>query len=127
MPAYDATRFDPPAPLALVTLRNLETGATQSDVPMLIDSGADVTLIPQSVASQLGIATIPGTRYELAGLAGGTSLASAIRAELVFSRRNFRGQFLLAEQPWGILGRNVLNEIALLLDGPQLVWEEYIR
>ncbi len=33
MPAYDSIRFDPPAPLAYVTLRNPETGAALSDVP----------------------------------------------------------------------------------------------
>ena len=48
MPAYDATRFDPPAPLALVILRNLDTGTILSDVPMLLDSGADMTLVPQA-------------------------------------------------------------------------------
>jgi hypothetical protein len=49
MPAYDATQFDPPAPLAQVTLRNPDNGAIRPDVPMLLDSGADVTLIPQAI------------------------------------------------------------------------------
>jgi hypothetical protein len=53
MPAYDAARFDPPAPLAQVTLRNLDTGAVWSDVPMLLDSGADVSLVPQAATSVL--------------------------------------------------------------------------
>lgn len=34
MTAYDATRFDPPAPLAYVTLRKRNTGATWIDVPI---------------------------------------------------------------------------------------------
>jgi hypothetical protein len=40
MPAYDTIQFDPPAPLARVNLRNRDTGAVWSDVPMLLDSGA---------------------------------------------------------------------------------------
>jgi len=44
MPDYDAENFEPPAPVAYVTLRNPATGALLSDVPMLIDTGADVTL-----------------------------------------------------------------------------------
>lgn len=40
-----AIRFTPPAPLALITLRNIATGASASDVPMLLDSGADVSLL----------------------------------------------------------------------------------
>jgi hypothetical protein len=53
MPAYDATRFEPPAPLARVILRNPDTGAVWSNVPMLLDSGADVTLIPQTAIAEL--------------------------------------------------------------------------
>ena len=30
-------------------------------------------------------------------------------------------------QPWGILGRNVLNAMPILLNGPALVWEEWRR
>jgi hypothetical protein len=37
MPAYDATRFDPPAPLVFVTLRNPNTGSVCPDVPLLLD------------------------------------------------------------------------------------------
>ena len=53
MPAYDTRLFHPPAPLARVTLRNPETGKTVSDVPMLVDSGADVTLLPQQSLTPL--------------------------------------------------------------------------
>jgi hypothetical protein len=53
MPAYDSSQFDPPAPTAQVTLRNLDSSATKSDVPMLLDTGADVTLIPQAAVDTL--------------------------------------------------------------------------
>jgi len=124
MPAYDATRFDPPAPLALVTLRNLGTGTVLSDVPMLLDSGADVTLVPQAAVNQLGVAVIPDSQYELKGFDGSTSFAPVARLGLGFCGRTFRGQFLLIDQEWGILGRNVLNAVPLLLDGPHLTWDE---
>ncbi len=55
MPSYDSHRFAPPAPLALVTLRNPESGATKADVQMLLDTGADVTLLPGSIVAELGI------------------------------------------------------------------------
>ena len=123
MPTYDVARFDPPAPLAQVTLRNLDTGAVQSDVLMLLDSGADVSLVPQVATNLLGIEAIPGTRYELEGFDGNASFAPAVRLGLVFCGRTFRGQFLLIDQEWGILGRNVLNAIPLLFDGPHLTWD----
>ena len=55
MPAYDSSLFNPPAPLAKVTLRNRDNGNILLDAPMLLDTGADVTLIPQSSVSQLGL------------------------------------------------------------------------
>jgi hypothetical protein len=79
MPTYDFTQFDPPAPLAQVTLSNPDTGAAWSDVPMLLDSGADVTLIPQAAVSQLGVAIIPDSYYELIGFDENLSFAQVVR------------------------------------------------
>lgn len=124
MPHYDATRFEPPAPLAQVTLRNPENGALSPDVQMLLDSGADVTLIPQIALSSLNITSAQDKRYELIGFDGNTSFAPVVQLELVFCNRTFRGQFLLINQEWGILGRNVLNSVPLLLDDPNLTWSE---
>jgi len=124
MPVYDAVLFDPPAPLAQVSLRNRETGAVLPDVPMLLDSGADVTLIPQAAMNPLGLAIIPDRHYELVGFNESTSFVPIVQLELVFCRRTFRGQFLVIDQAWGILGRNVLNAVPLLLDGPNLAWNE---
>ncbi len=122
MPAYNSTQFDPPAPVASVILRHPQTNAAL-EILMLIDSGADVTLIPQYAATQLGISLVENRNYELAGFDGTVSFAPVIQAEAVFAGRAFRGQFLLIEQEWGIIGRNILNAIPLLLDGPKLNWE----
>lgn len=124
MPPYDAIQFEPPAPLARVTLRNPESGALSLDVPMLLDSGADVTLIPHVTLDQLEITSIQDRRYELIGFDGGRSFAPVVQLELIFCHRTFRGQFLLIDQAWGILGRNVLNLVPLVLDGPNLTWDE---
>lgn len=124
MPDYDSDRFTPPAPLARVTLRNSESGATQGNVPMLLDTGADVTLIPQAVADSLGLAFIPDRNYELISFDGSASFAPVVQLELVFLERTFRGQFLTVGQEWGILGRNVLNAVRLSLDGPGLAWSQ---
>ena len=55
MPAYDIVQFDPPAQLAYVTLRQGASAQQWQDVPMLLDSGADVTLLPASVVDRLGM------------------------------------------------------------------------
>ena len=115
--------FDPPAPVAQVSVRNLGSGAAKAGVPMLIDTEADVTLLPLSIARELGVAAIPGKAYELIGFEGSTYSAFAAHAEVVFLDRRFRGQFLLIDQEIGIIGRNILNSVSLLFDGPRLIWE----
>lgn len=125
MPHYDDIRFSPAAPVANVTLRAPESRASVTDVPMLIDSGADVTLLPQASIDFLGIEAKAGEGYLLQGFDGNTSVAKAVNVDLIFGRRTFKGRFLLINQAWGILGRDVLNHICLILDGPQRTWEEH--
>lgn len=67
MPAYDSSLFTPPAPLARVTLRNPETGDIVADVPMLLDTGADVALLPREAVDRLGVEVDPDEGYELMG------------------------------------------------------------
>ena len=55
MPAYDYTQFSPAAPLARVSLRVSHNSAVIDEVPMLIDTGADLTLIPERFAVELGV------------------------------------------------------------------------
>ncbi|MEZ4767284.1 MAG: retropepsin-like aspartic protease [Caldilineales bacterium] len=127
MSAYDKEMFSPPAPVARVTLRDPGNHSSIPDVPMLIDSGADVTLIPQSYLDRLGLVPAEGQFYELMGFDGSASLASVVRLELLFLDRVFKGQFLVIDQEYGILGRNILNAVPLLLDGPSLTWSEFSR
>ncbi len=117
MPGYDAKQFDPPAPVAYVTLRHPATGASISDVPMLLDTGADVTLLPREIIEQLGVAPVENKFYEVAGFDGGTKLAKVVRLEMVFLGRKFKGQNFF-EQSVGVLGRDILNTIEFLLNGP---------
>ncbi len=47
MPAYNASAFRPPAPVAHVIVKSPTTNHVVAGVPMLIDSGADVSLLPR--------------------------------------------------------------------------------
>jgi len=124
MPEYDDIRFIPPAPVALVAVRNSSGSASVSDVPMLVDSGADVTLLPRSAAEQAGLPIDLQAAYELMSFDGRRSSAQSVHGDLVFLTRTFRGRFLLTEDPCGILGRDILNHVSLLLDGPNRYWQE---
>jgi hypothetical protein len=127
MQPYNAELFDPPAPVAYVVVRNPINGKSLPSIPMLLDTGADITLVPSSVVDTLELIFVSDVQYELANFDGQLSNTAATRLELIFGRRTFRGQFLLIDQAWGILGRNVLNALRLTLDGPQVSWYEQAK
>lgn len=125
MPEYDDANWDPPAPVASVVLRNPETGAEIADVQMLIDTGADATLIPQDAVTRLGCR--PTTMHTLSGFDGATGSYDEVIIEMLFLGKSFTGQFLTIDQPRGIIGRNILNYLVLTFDGPRLTWHETKR
>lgn len=124
MPQYDSSRFDPSAPLAQVTLRHMLTGATVADVSLLLDSGSDITLLPRLAVEQISVTPEPDQWRELMGFDGSRSVAAVAVLDMIFLRRAFRGRYLLIDQECGIMGRDILNHVALLLDGPRRQWSE---
>lgn len=125
MPEYDATHFLPPAPIARVSLIHPKTDQAVQDVPMLLDTGADVSLVPAKTLRALDIDTLP-EEYGLEGFNGTPVTAASAYLCLRFLDLTFRGRFLVINQNIGILGRNVLNHLVLLLDGPRQYWREFM-
>src|SRR5262245_50842323 len=98
MPTYDAVLFTPPAPVARVTLRRSGTSTTIEQVPMLVDSGADVTLVPKMFIETIGVSATEESSYELMGFDGTKSKAPAVELDLVFEKRAFVGRFLVIDR-----------------------------
>lgn len=126
MPDYETSLFDPPAPAARVVLRNPDAGTTVSDVLLLLDTGADVTLLPHASVQALGVSPLADLRYELMGFDGSKSFAPVGLIDMVFLNRVFRDRYLLTEDESGILGQDILNHVTLLLDGPRQQWSEQV-
>lgn len=122
MHAYEARRFDPPAPMALVTLKLNQLSIVIRDVPILLDTGADISLLPRPLVAHL--VSADAKQYELEAFDGTKSMADSIIAELMLVGKTFRGQFLLVDTWHGVLGRNILNNLCLLFDGPSSTWTE---
>jgi hypothetical protein len=128
MPRYDASAHDPPAPVAEVILRRSDGSSATPVVPgilLLIDTGADVTLLPRRAVERLGVRPQPGERFELIGFDGTRTSADAVELDMIFLNKAFRGRYLLTSEDRGILGRDVLAAVVLLLNGPQQEWSEH--
>ena len=124
MPAYDSNLFDPQAPVAVVSVRDPRRGSTVRNVPMLIDSGSDVSLVPRTSFDELNLEIDPNAGYELEGFDGRRTMSQVAQLDLIFVEKAFRGKYVIIDSNMGILGRDVLNHVAVLLDGPRLSWHE---
>ncbi len=124
MPKYDAVLYDPPAPVARVSLRAPD-GATVTDVPLLLDTGADATLLPRAAVARLGMTPDPALEYELIGFDGNRTTTQAVDLDMLFLQKAFRGRYLLIDEDRGILGRDVLASVTLLLNGPGQEWSQH--
>ena len=93
---------------------------------MLLDSGADATLIPRAILRFLGIAeeTLEPSGFFLVGFDGSRSPAVLLPVEMELLGRRLAGEYLLTEADYGILGRDTLNLFRLVFDGPRLIWDE---
>jgi hypothetical protein len=120
---YDEQLYQPPAPVAFLTLRTL--GARDqvvTGVPAVLDTGADVTLLPRWAVEQLGLIPQSDATIALAGFDGSIRSVESVELEASFQGGRFQGRFALVDQPHGVVGRNLLNHFRLLFDGPAKTW-----
>lgn len=77
MPSYDSDHFEPPAPVARVTLRGSDRSDAVTDVPMLLDTGADVSMVSRAAAEELALGGSE-ERFKLVGFDGSSSQALSV-------------------------------------------------
>jgi len=118
--AYEAGEFAPPAPVARAVVRG-PAAEVQPDVPLLIDTGADVSVVPRSVVEAVGAPVRPAD-VPLRFLDGREVAGDVAELVVEFLRYRFEGAFVVADAPYGVLGRNILNLLVVRLDGPRQTW-----
>jgi hypothetical protein len=110
---------DPPAPFVNITLRNPVTGAEQTGVPAQIDTGADVTVLPEAVVRKLAL---PGSGELTVNGLGGTYHQVTVYTVQLSVHGSLPEQLVEAiagvDERWVLLGRDILNAHRILLDGP---------
>jgi hypothetical protein len=108
-----------------VILRDMRSGTLVPNVQLLIDTGADVTLLPRHAVERLGVSLVEGSSYALVGFDGRTSTTQAVDLDMLSLRKAYRGRYLLIDAEHGVLGRDVLSSVVLLFDGPRQMWSEH--
>jgi hypothetical protein len=117
------TQVQPPAPFVLVTLRNPADAKELPNVPAQIDLGADQTVLPNAVVQALDLPQM-GTMM-VGGLGGVNYTLPTYAVHLRIHDFPFQPVKVIgaANEPWMLLGRDVVNAHRLVLDGPQLALE----
>jgi predicted aspartyl protease len=121
VPAYDHS-FTPPAPVADVEIAHPTTGLSSGGLRGKLDSGADVTVIPERIVPLLGLT--PRGRIWTRGNDGTYSQRWIYYVRLIvegFSLSSVR--CIAADRNNVLLGRNVLNRFIIRLDGKNLIFE----
>jgi predicted aspartyl protease len=118
-----ARHLTPPAPFVNVTLHCPQTGSRAADLPAQIDTAADRTVLPGPVVRSLGL--VEDGRLSFQGFAGDVIELPIFYVEIqVHDRPEVAVRAALGErEPFILLGRDVLNALRLLLDGPQSALE----
>ncbi|HRI10494.1 MAG TPA: aspartyl protease family protein, partial [Nannocystaceae bacterium] len=73
---------------------------------MLIDSGADITVLPESAAAQLGVEVVDEVLTKV--FDGSLVRSKVVEVDLKLGKGRFPGRYLLAPCEAGLLGRDVL-------------------
>lgn len=115
--AYDVS-YPVPFPTLPVVLHQIDGIAKTVPSPALVDSGADITLAPKAVLQIVGAEEIY-SGY-LRAHWGGRRAVNVFLVDLQVGDQKLPGVEVVGDDEGRdiLLGRNVLNKLILLLDGP---------
>lgn len=108
--------YTPPAPMLRITIRNLSDNTRHITGDALVDTGADITCVPRAIISTVG--GEPVSTYHIIGI-GESHVGPANSYFLEFevgTVKSFVEAIAIGDEL--ILGRNIINEFVLKLDGP---------
>jgi len=116
--------YSPPAPVLEIRLAAPEESPQDEIYPALVDTGADGTFIPTLLLEQLDTPIIYTTNVR-SHLGENLRRVSVHKLDILLNDIRLPNVNVVSDD-WGdeiIIGRNVLNKLHLILDGPNQVAE----
>jgi predicted aspartyl protease len=113
---YDHT-FDPPAPVLILQVSSPLIWAPVA-TKVLLDSGADITVLPQTIVSQLQLRQVDLLQvYDFDGIPLERPAYSALVKIETSQPQIIR--VISGKWDYGLVGRDMLNQWKVVLDGPK--------
>jgi predicted aspartyl protease len=114
--SYD-TSWLPAAPFLPVQLASLAERSETIAVQSKLDTGADVTAIPYALIERLQL--MPAGEIEVEGYDSRRATIRAYDVSLQIDQLRVNGLLVISfAEDYALLGRDVLNRLRILLDGP---------
>ncbi len=114
--------FDPPAPFMDVIIAASNDSGPQRSVGTLLDTGAEISIIPQQIAHELELS--PYAEMIIEAFDGRRQRVNLYAVTLEVAGTHLSPVRAVAyPSSYAILGRDVLNRFLTTLDGPHLSFE----
>ncbi len=109
-----------PAPTCLMTIFS-RSSDLMTRIEMIVDSGAEITCIPEALIPSLG--KLKKGEVTAESFSGETYDRISYFIEIEFLGKRFKNlEVVPVDVDHGYLGRDVLNHFRLILDAPQASW-----
>lgn len=118
---YDLN-FDPPAPILQATVSNVRNRRLHRTFPALLDTGGDITAIPNYCKQSLKL--YPIKQMYIEGIHGARTPIYVYAVHFTFAELVVpRLEVILTPLEFIVMGRDLLNRFDIHLYGPQLLFE----
>lgn len=117
-----STEFDPPAAVIDIQMTGVVHPRPRVTVSAILDTGADMTAVPETLVDRLDL--FPTGRMVVEDVNGQTTIAHTYMVRLRVANKTIsEHKVLLTGLDFGIIGRDLLNTLYLLLNGPEGTFE----